>query len=344
MQVESCAKITVTKIRHCCIAGHGLESLIIFCRDTVVHRLSAVLKQLLLYGIVTTAVVFCWYNREHLARITELSPLAVSAILAAYLAAYILNAAMAGLLLANRGHTAGLWDMLVMNSAASVLGYATFFRAGFYGGKALFYHRYYGLAVSTSLGLMGLLSLQIIGVNAMFGALLGIQAALASAVEVPAVYWVIVAGSLGLCVFLLVALKGMVRARFIPARIRQWLENVHQVVMATEGRELVLVALMSVASIGIQAVALGFLFSGFGFPLPMVFLLFTAVLSTLSLVIALTPSNVGVKELVIWMLLSGGGGSAGEIVSVMLVDRLLQFLVLMAVSLAGYRGLKKKLQ
>jgi uncharacterized membrane protein YbhN (UPF0104 family) len=298
----------------------------------------------LFFGIAITAVVFCWYNREQLARITELTPVAVTAILAANLAAYSLNAAMAQLLLKNRGQESGLWEMLVMNSYASVLGYATFFRAGYYSGKAWFYHRYYGLAVSVSLGLMGLLSLQIIAVNAIFGTLLGIQATLVSGVEVPAVYWIIVAGSLGLCGFLLVALKGMVRARFIPGRVRHWLENVHRVVMATEGPELLKIAVMSVASIGVQAIALGFLFSGFGYPLPMDFLLFSAVLGTLSLVIALTPSNVGVKELVIWMLLAGGGGSAGEIVSIMLVDRLLQFLLLLAVSLAGYRGLKEKLQ
>ena len=81
-------------------------------------RISAVLKQLLLYAIVITAVVFCWYNREQLARIRELSLSVVSIILLAYLAAYSLNAAMARLLLQNRGYQAGLWDMLPVADAA----------------------------------------------------------------------------------------------------------------------------------------------------------------------------------------------------------------------------------
>jgi uncharacterized membrane protein YbhN (UPF0104 family) len=306
--------------------------------------LTAVLKQLLLYGMLLVAVVFCWYNREQLARIRELEAAAMATILLAYLLVFALNAQMARVLLANRGQAAGLWEMLVMNSYASILGYATFFRAGYYTGKAWFYHKYYGLAVSVSLGLMGLLSLQVIGSNAVFGALLGAWALWVQGLAVPAVYWVVVAGALGLCLFLVVGLKGMMLTRFIPGRVMRWLENVHAVVMATERGELLQVAALSGISIGIQVIALGTLFSGFGYPLPTIFLLFMAVLSTLSLVIALTPSNVGVRELVIWMLLAGEGGSAGEVVSVILVDRLFQFLVLLAVSLAGYRGLRENLR
>ena len=306
-----------------------------FFRGPVLQKLSAVLKQLLLYAIVLTAVAFCWYNREHLARIRELSLFATASILMVYLAVFALNARMATLLLHNRGHQAGLAEMLVMNSYASNLGYATFFRAGYYSGKAWFYHKYYGLAFSVSIGLMGLLSLQVIGSNAVFGVMLGAWAMLVDGLPVPSIFWIIVAGAVALCLFVVLSLKGVLRSGMVPQRILKWLENVHTVVMATEWKELLAIGGLSLGSLVLQLVALGILFSGFGFQLPLVFLLFIAVLSTLSLVIALTPSNVGVRELVIWMLLAKEGGSAGEIVSVMLVDRLFQFIVVLVVSLIG---------
>ena len=304
----------------------------------------ALLQRLLVLIILATAVVFCWLNREYLAQVSRISLLSFFMIIGSYVLVFLLNAMMACLLLRQRGHSPSSLDMLIMNCHASILGYATFLRAGYYGSKALFYQKLYGLPVTVSLGLMGLLSLLVVGWNGIFGAVLGLIGLKVQGVSVPLVYWLIVGGTFGLCLAVIVTLRGILHLDFLPPRINVWLRNVHNVILETEWKELGGTGLLSFLAILFQVLALDILFQAFDNPLPVLSYFYISVLSTLSLVLALTPGNVGVRELIIWLLLAGQEAGSAEIIAVMLVDRILQFFAALLVSLGGYHFLKMKLQ
>jgi uncharacterized membrane protein YbhN (UPF0104 family) len=69
-----------------------------------------------------------------------------------------------------------------------------------------------------------------------------------------------------------------------------------------------------------------------------------AVVANLSLIIALTPANLGIKELVLWQLLASLHLPKVQLLGVMMMDRLIQLLILAVISALGYRLLQQPSQ
>ena len=84
-------------------------------------------------AILLFAIVFCWLNRDTLVLAFKLDALQWVLVVTGYLGCYWLNALMACQVQWKRGTEPRLGEMLVINSYASLLGYATVLRAGFYG-------------------------------------------------------------------------------------------------------------------------------------------------------------------------------------------------------------------
>ena len=110
---------------------------------------------------------------------------------------------------------------------------------------------------------------------------------------------------------------------------------------STSWREVLTLQAQAMLTIPLQALSLGVLCQVFGLPVPLPYLLLMAVVSNLSLVIALTPSNLGVRELVLWQLLRELGLPDVTLVGVLMVDRMLQFVLLSGLSIAGYQLLHR---
>ena len=102
-------------------------------------RFLPLLQRFLLLAILLFAAGFCWVQRDTLAQAAQLTLWQAAFVFTGYFACYCLNALMACQVQWSRGTRPRLWEMLVINSYASLLGYATVMRAGYYGGKVWFY-------------------------------------------------------------------------------------------------------------------------------------------------------------------------------------------------------------
>lgn len=307
-------------------------------------RIARLLQRFLLLAILVFAAVFCWLNRDTLALTARLSVWQWLWVVLGYLGCYWLNALMACQVQWQRGTKPTLAEMLVINSYASILGYATVLRAGYYSGKLWFYQQRYGLPASISLGLQGWVSLLVLSGNAWFGLLFGLWLLLGQHMHLPWVHWLLVLGTLLVVVALLLLLFVLAEQRWLPAALKRWLGNIKAVVTATSWREIWQLNLQAILNIPLQALALGVLCSVFGLDIPVVYLLLMAVVANLSLIIALTPSNLGVRELVLWQLLADLQLPKVELLGVMMVDRLIQFVILALISALGYQLLQKQPQ
>lgn len=304
-------------------------------------RFVAWFKQFVLLAILLFAAGFCWYNRDTLTLALRLGATQWLLVVAGYLGCYWLNALMACQVQWKRGTTPALGEMLVINSYASLLGYATVLRAGFYGGKLWFYRERFGLSASVSLGLQGWVSLLVLAGNAVFGVVFGVWLLVVQQLQLPWVHWALVIGTLVLTAGVVLLLWVLTEQRWLPQSVRLWLGNMRSVIAAADGREMGMLGVEAMLNIPLQALSFWVLCSAFGLAVPVPFLLLMALVSNLSLVIALTPSNLGVKELVLWQLLVPLQLPKVELLSVMMVDRILQFLVLAIISAAGYRLLRR---
>jgi uncharacterized membrane protein YbhN (UPF0104 family) len=155
--------------------------------------------------------------------------------------------------------------------------------------------------------------------------------------QLPWVHWALVLGTLALVAVLMALLYGLASQTWLPQRVQRWLANIKAVVASTSAAEMVGLQIEAILTILLQALSLGVLCQVFGLPVPAPYLLLMAVVSNLSLVIALTPSNLGVRELVLWQLLRQLGLPDATLLGVLMVERMLQFVLLSGISLAGYR-------
>jgi uncharacterized membrane protein YbhN (UPF0104 family) len=296
-------------------------------------------QRLLLVAILAFALGFCWYNRSTLAIAWQLQLWQWALLLGAYFACFWLNALMACQVQWRRGTKPALWEMLVINAYASILGYVTVFRAGFYSSKVWFFKQRYQLPITVSLGLQGWVSLVVLVANAGFALVLGLWLLLVEQASLPLLYWLLMVGTLALAGGLLLGLFYLQGQAWLPQRVDRWLSNVRTVVSGTSAAELGQLSLWALLNIPLQALAFALLCQVFQLSIPISYLLLTAVIANLSIVIALTPGNLGVRELVLWQLLRNLDLDDNTLLSLMMVDRVVQFAVLTVICLFGYRML-----
>ena len=299
-------------------------------------------QRILLSALLLFTLGFCWFNRSTLARIFELSLTDLFLILASYLMFYLLAAAMACELLKKRGKHAPLWQMVVINSHSSLLGYVTVLRIGYYTGKAFLYQKLYQVPITISVGMMALLSLLVIFTTTLLGVFLGIWAAFVADVTIPLLYWTLLLASLIFCITLLGAIYGLALSKRMPQRLKTWLTSLHSVFVETDYREIGYIMTLAALSMPFQVLAFSVLFETFNLNLPLLYVAFLAIFSSLSLIVSLTPANLGVKEFIIWLLVSHLHISAADMISVMLIDRIVQILLVVGISLLGHRGLREE--
>ncbi len=305
-------------------------------------RIARLLKRFLLLAILVFAAGFCWYNRDTLALTAKISLWQWLWVVSGYLGCYWLNALMACQVQWRRGTRPTLTEMLVINAYASILGYVTVLRAGYYSGKLWFYQQHYGLSPSVSLGLQGWVSLLALAGNACFGLLFGLVWQLRYQIQLPWVHWLLVLGTLLVVAAVVVLLFVLAELSWLPLPLQRWLGNIKAVITATNWREIWQLNLQAILNIPLQAMVLGVLCSVYGLEVPVAYLLLMAVVANLSLIIALTPSNLGVRELVLWQLLADLHLPKVQLLAVMMIDRLIQFVILALISALGYRMLQKQ--
>ncbi len=305
-----------------------------------VIKLKPYIRAALLFAVLIFGVWFCWSNQESFAKLWTLPPSNLALILTFYFCFHLLNAAMASYQLARRSTYASVWQILVINCYSSLMGYLTIFRAGYYGGKVYFYQKLYDTPIAASLGMMGYLSLLVMTVTSVFGLILAGLANYAG-VTIQPLYWLSLIAAIGFCALLAAALYGVAKKNWFPRNVQRWISDAHLVFEQTASKEAIVLISMTALSIAFQIAAFWAIFSGYGMSFSVVTIGFLAVFSNLSLLVSLTPANLGVRELIAWLMVSHLGLDSGDFVSVMIVDRILQMLLLIAICILGYPALQK---
>jgi uncharacterized membrane protein YbhN (UPF0104 family) len=315
-----------------------------------VSRLIPLLQRFLLLAILLFAAGFCWSQRALLAGTAQFSLWQWALIVCSYLGCYWLNALMACQLQWARkdtemsGTQPRLCEMLVINCYASILGYATVLRLGYYSSKTWFYQQRYGLPLTTSLGLQAWVSILVLAGNVLFGLCYGTWMLIATQQSLPLVFWGLMLATLLLLVGVVIALLHLANQSWLPTRVLRWLGNVKAVIASTSWREILTIQAETLILIPLQALAIGVLCYAFNLAIPLPYLLLMALVSNLSLIIALTPANLGIREFVLWQLLAQQDLSNTALLGALMVDRLLQFLLVVIISLVGYRTLQSGMQ
>lgn len=298
------------------------------------------LQRFLLLALLLLAAWFCWTNRPVFSALFQLPLANLLLILLSYLFLYLLQAAMVCVLLRNRGRVVPLFSLLTLNAWFALLGHATLLKDGQVAGRAAALRQRFQVPVNLSLGLIALLSLAIIFTNAAVGIFTGVYAMIGEARVIPPLYWLVLSTSLLLCVSIVMGIYKLGGVSKLPRKLQIWVANLHAVFTGTNHNEVLgLIALVALTLVP-RVLALALLFSAFGVELPMIYLIFIAVFSNL-FVIAVTPANLGVKELVILLLVAHLDITVVQVIAVLLVERLLGFFVILLLSLGGWYQLRQ---
>lgn len=299
------------------------------------------LRRLWLLLALLLAAWFCWANRLTLAAVAQLAPLDFLRIFLSYLLCYLLAALMLCLVLRNRGQVVPLLQLLTLDAWAALLGHSTLLRDGTNAGKAAYYRQLYRIPLTLSLGLLALLGLVGIFTNATIGIFTGVWAFIGTDLVLPPVYWLVLGSTLLLGVSIVLGIRKRGGVDRLPRRLKIWIANLHAVATGTNHNEVIaLIALVALA-LPLRAFAFSLLFKAFGMHLPPVYLLIVAIFSGLSLALSVTPANLGIKELVILLVLAPLNLPLVALVSVLVIDRVLQLFLVLVLSLGGWLRLRK---
>jgi hypothetical protein len=305
-----------------------------------VETFKLLLQRFLLVTLLILAAWFCWANRATFAPLFALSPLSLLLILVGYLFLQTLQAGMIGITLRNRGRIVPLWQLLTLNAWLALLGHSTMLKGGINAAMASTLRQRNQVPVNLTVGLLALLNLAVIFTNAAIGTLTGVWGMIREAQVIPPLYWLVLSTSMLLCVSIVMAIYRLGGVSKLSRKLQVWVANLHAVFTGTNSNEvLALIALVTLTVIP-RVLVLSLLFTALGAPLPTIYLIFIAVFSNL-LVVAITPANLGLRELVIVLLAGHLVPTIPVLVCVLLADRLLHGLVVLLLGLGGRHQLRQ---
>lgn len=301
------------------------------------------LQRFLLLAILLLAFWFCWTNRSTLSAVTQLPPTSLLLILLSYLFLLLLQAAMVCVLLRNRGRVVPLLSLLTLNAWFSLLANTTLLKGGVAAqtaGRATALRQRFQVPLNLSLGLIALLSLAVIFTNAAVGIFTGVWGMIRQGQVIPPLYWLVLSTSMLLCVSIVLGIYRLGGVGKLSRKLQIWVANLHAVFTGTNHNEVIGLIAMVTLTIVPRVLALSLLFKVFGAELPLIYLIYIAVFSNL-FVISVTPANLGLRELVILLLVGHLDITVVQLICVLLVDRLLQFVVVLLLSLGGWHQLRQ---
>lgn len=326
---------------HCRRPAHGVE-----CRQppflpgTLVDTIKILFQRLLLALILIGAVWFCQSNPDMVGQALRLPISNLLLILCGYLACHMLNAAMVAGMLRRRGIVVPLGQLLVLNANAALRGYSTLLRGGLHQGTAKLYRQYCHVPMTLSLGVMAFLSLVLIFTVSGLGLLAGIWGHLWGGQMIPPLYWLVLGSALVLCVTIVLGIHKLGGVDKLPRILQVWVANLYAVFNGTRAGEVVKVMGLVLLGLLPQVLIFAALFNSFNQDVTIFYLMFTAIFASLALVVNLTPGNLGLRELIILLMIAHLDISVSGVVALLIVDRLLQLLLLLALGLGGHHTLK----
>jgi hypothetical protein len=304
-----------------------------------VETFKLLLQRFLLLALLLLASWFCWANRTAFSEIT-LPPANLLLILLSYLFLYLLQAAMVCVLLRNRGRVVPLLSLLTLNAWFALLGHATLLKEGQTAGRSAALRQRFQVPLNLSLGLLALLSLAVIFTNAAVGIFTGVWAMIAQGQAIPALYWLVLSTTMLLCVSIVMGIYKLGGVNKLSRKLQIWVANLHAVFTGTNHNEVIGLIAMITLTLVPRVLALSLLFGAFDVQLPLMYLVFIAVFSNL-FVLAVTPANLGIRELVILLLVGHLDITVVQLICVLLLERLLQFFIVLLLSLGGWHQLRQ---
>ncbi len=207
-------------------------------------------------------------------------------------------------------------------------------------GKAAALRQRFQVPLNLSLGLMALLNLAIIFTNSAVGIFTGVWSMIRLGLVIPPLYWLGLSTSMLLCVSIVLGIYRLGGVGKLPRKMQIWVANLHAVFTGTNHNEVIGVIAMVTLTLVPRVLALFLLFAVFNVELPLTYLIFIAIFSNL-FIIAVTPANLGVRELVILLLVGHLDLTIVQLICVLLVDRLLQFFIVLLLGLGGRHQVKQ---
>ena len=263
-------------------------------------------------------------------------------IIASYACLHLLLALMIALLLKRRGTGVPVWQLLAINAYAALQAQGSFAVSGYAADAPYLLRMLYHIPLNVSQGLMSYMGLAVFFASAALGFFTSLGFWLAGSDLVPSIYWLVFGATL---FFSITVVMGIFKKGEVHKLRRSWLiriANLHAVFTATNAGEVLGLLVLAALTIPVQALALSLLFNAFGVPLPDLYLAYLAIFAGFSLMISVLPGNFGIRELLMCLLVAHLGISPLVVISLMLVDRVLQLLVLSVLSSGGYLLLKNR--
>lgn len=305
-----------------------------------VDTLKNLVQRLLLLLLVTGAVWFCLANPSMIGRALQLPGSDLLFILCGYLACQLLNAALVAGMLRRRGRVVPLGRLLAVNAYAELRGHLALQDSGGHAGKGQIYRQGCQVPLTPGMGVLAYLGLVLIVTMSACGIVAGLWGPPQGEQPIPPLYWFVLGSSLilGLSIVLGTHKLGGVGKLSRPLQI--WVANLYAVISGTTFPEVLQAMLLQLLGLLPQVLIFTTLFNGFGQDVTLYYLLFVAIFASLSLVVNLTPANLGLRELVILLMIAHLDISVAAVVALLIVDRLLQLVLLLVLGYFGYRALR----
>jgi len=306
----------------------------------LVDTIKILVQRLLLVLILLGAVWFCQSNPDMASQALRLPFSNLLLILCGYLACHLLNGALVAGMLRRRGMVVPLGQLLVLNANAALRGYATLSQGGLHQGTAQLYRKYCHVPLTLSLGVLGFMSLVLIFTVSALGVLAGIWGNLWGGQMIPPLYWLVLGSALVLCITIVLGIYKLGGVDKLPRLLQVWVANLYAVFSGTSAGEVAQVMGLVLLGLLPQVLIFAALFNSFSQDVTIFYLVFTAIFASLALVVNLTPGNLGLRELIILLMIAHLDISVTAVVALLIVDRLLQLLLLLAIGLGGHHTLK----
>jgi uncharacterized membrane protein YbhN (UPF0104 family) len=231
-------------------------------------------------------------------------------------------------------------SLLTFNAWFALLGNATLLKDSQNAARAAALRQHCQVPVNLSVGLLAMISLAMIFTNAAAGVFTGVYTILVEGEFIPPLYWLVLSTTLLLCVSIVMGIYKLGGVNKLSRKMQVWVANLHAVFTGTNHNEVIgLIALVALTLVP-RVLVFSLLFTAFGVPLPIHYLVFIAIFSNL-FVINVTPANVGVRELVIVLMAADLDPTYQQVICVLLVDRVLQLLIVLLLGMGGRHQLKQ---
>ena len=282
--------------------------------------------------VLLSGAKYLWSRSADLQRIMEVPIGYILTIACLYVLFFNINGQIFRLAVARFNIILSSREAMGISFISSFLNYVVPLRGGL-GFKFLFMKAKHQLSISHNLGIFALISLMALLVNSFWGIIFYTSLWKLGKVSNDFIFFIL-AIVFFLCLFIIFSVRIIVLPNNLPGRIREFQRNLGESLRSTDWKFLAKLFTYFNIQIVLSATIMWFELYSIGVRADFLACVILCIFSTLSMVINLTPGNIGIKELAIVLISDAFGIRRMDILNALIIDRLLSFGLLLITS--GY--------